>query len=144
MESGKRVKGTHDTSKETSNYLQQQNKERFEQYQDKSKSTEIEWQTKVKRLKFLKRKIELARRKRIENTGSFASNMVIYKDDKNKSGLERKTKGIGEREHESYRLLKNVTSGCGKDDRSLSSDSTCRTNDVTLHVIDEETTYYDT
>ncbi len=138
----KRITGAYDRRKQTSNYLQRQEDERFHEFENKSKSVESEWQIKVKRLKFLKRKIELARRKRVESQGSFASNMVTYKDDKNKSGLEKKTKGNGEREHKSRRSSKSSTSGDGKDDRSLSSNSTCRTNDVTLHVIDEEIKYH--
>ncbi len=117
------------------NHQQRKEKERSDQTKDMMKSTETEWQINVKRLKFLKRKIELVRRKRNESQGSFANNMVTYRDGKSKYGLERTIKGKGEPE--------STNRSSGQDDRSQSSNSTCRTNDVTLHVIDEEMTYYE-
>lgn len=117
-----------------STHQQREEKERSDQTKDMMKSTETEWQINVKRLKFLKRKIELARRKRIESQGSFANNMVTYRDGESKYGLERNVKAKGESD------ITNRSSG--QDDRSQSSNSTCRTNEVTLHVIDEEMTYY--
>lgn len=126
---------TKELWKVMSNHQQRKEKERSDESKDMMKSTATEWQINVKRLKFLKRKIELARRKRIESQGSFANNMVTYRDGKSKYGLERNKKGKGESD--------STSRSSGQDDRSQSSNSTCQTKDVTLHVIEEEMTYYE-
>ena len=103
-----------------------------------------ERQNKVKRLKYLKRTIELARRKRFDNQGSFAANMVTYRDGKNKAGPNMNEKGNGEKCSNTNSGTGTSIRSSGHDDRSRSSESTCVTNDVTLQVIDEEVTYYHT
>lgn len=103
-----------------------------------------ERQNKVKRLKYLKRTIELARRKRFDNQGSFAANMVTYRDGKNKTGPNINEKGNGEKHKNTIGGTGTSIRSSGHDDRSRSSESTCVTNDVTLQVIDEEVTYYNT
>mmetsp|Transcript_11916 Transcript_11916/g.26873 ORF Transcript_11916/g.26873 Transcript_11916/m.26873 type:complete len:230 (+) Transcript_11916:84-773(+) len=103
-----------------------------------------ERQSKVKRLKYLKRQLELARRKRVENKGSFAINMVTYKENtattcSNKNG-NKGDRGV-EISIDSRAASSSVrSSGC--DERSQSSISTCVSHDLTLQVIDEATSYY--
>lgn len=104
----------------------------------------IERQNKVKRLKYLKRTIELARRKRFENQGSFAVNMITYRDDKITTGTNINDKSYGEKQSDASHQKDTSIRGSGNDDRSRSSGSTCVTNDVTLQVIDEEITYHNT
>lgn len=89
-------------------------------------------QYKVKRLKVLKRALE--RRRKFDTKGSFAVNMVTYRDNTSPSARRRNT----------YEYIDHDTTATSSvsccDERSRSSISTM-SNDVMLQVIDEETAY---
>ena len=97
---------------------------------------------KVKKLKHLKRVIELARRKRFDNKGSFAINMITYRDHKNKTSPNINENGEKGKDSVADCPAASSIRGSGCDDRSRSSVSTCLSNDFTLQVIDEEIVYY--
>ena len=89
-------------------------------------------QYKVKRLKVLKRALE--RRRKFDTKGSFAVNMITYRDNTSPSARRRNT----------YECIDHDTTATSSvsccDERSRSSISTM-SNDVMLQVIDEETAY---
>jgi hypothetical protein len=88
-------------------------------------------QYKIKRLNVLKRALE--RRRKFDTKGSFAVNMVTYRDGTSPSARRRNTN-----EYIDHDTTATSVAGC--DDRSRSSISTM-SNDVMLQVIDEETAY---
>jgi len=136
----------HETDKKVSKFQQQQKKkqqqQRIEDFKEQKSSNGSERQNKVKKLKHLKRTIELARRKRLDNKGSFAINMVTYRDHKNKTSPNINEKGEKGKDSVADCPAANIIMGSGCDDRSRSSVSTCLSNDFTLQVIDEEIVYY--
>uniref|UniRef100_A0A7S4AXB2 Uncharacterized protein n=1 Tax=Pseudo-nitzschia australis TaxID=44445 RepID=A0A7S4AXB2_9STRA len=90
---------------------------------------------KVQRLKLLKRALE--RRRKLDSKGSFAINMVTYRDENKTSGRELRdtpAAAVG-KNHDS-----NSGDNLGCDDRS-DSVTTYMSNDFTLRVIDEEVQY---
>ena len=135
--SGKIEKDLHDVDNKVTNH--QDEHKRLQDIKESTDSNGNEWQNRVKRLKHLKRTIELARRKKFDNRGSFAINMVTYRDHKNKTCPNVNGKGYEEKGS----IASSIRSS-GHDDRSRSSESTCITNDFTLQVIDEEIAYNNT
>lgn len=132
----------HEMSRNVSNIQkkEQEKQQRMETSKEKKYSSGNErYSNKVKRLKHLKRTIELARRKMFENKGSFAINMVTYREHIEKSTSSISEKGDKEKGNVSHRSDTNSIRGW--DDRSRSSVTTCVTNDFTLQVIDEEIVY---
>ena len=142
--SGKSETDIQETRQEASKSQQQKEGKRMDDFKEKRVSSGNEWQSKVKRLKYLKRTIELARRKRFDTQGSFAVNMVTYRDHNNKIGSNINEKGNGEKDNRNHSSTYSSIRRSGQDDQSRSSESTCVTNDVTLQVIDEEIAYYNT
>jgi hypothetical protein len=143
--SDKTVTDLHKTGKKSKFQQQQQRQQRMEDFKENMSSSENEWQNKVKRLKCLKRTIELARRKRLDNKGSFPVNMVTYRDHKNKTISNINEKGYKGKDNMICCLAATSSSRVpGHDDRSRSSESTCVSNDFTLQVIDEEIANYNT
>jgi len=136
--------GVQSASQEVTKSPQQQKEVLVEDVKQNTILSGTERQNKVKRLKYLKRTIELARRKRFENQGSFAVNMVTYRADQNTTAANINEKSHGEKISDSSQRTGTSIRGSGNDDRSRSSGSTCVTNDVTLQVIDEDIAYYNT
>mmetsp|Transcript_9592 Transcript_9592/g.23901 ORF Transcript_9592/g.23901 Transcript_9592/m.23901 type:complete len:219 (+) Transcript_9592:322-978(+) len=132
------------TGQEVTNSPQHEKEVLVDDFKQNTVLSGNERQNKVKRLKYLKRTIELARRKRFDNQGSFAANMVTYRDGKNKTCPNMNEKGNGKKRNNTNSGTGTSIRSSGHDDRSRSSESTCVTNDVTLQVIDEEVTYYNT
>lgn len=99
-------------------------------------------QSKVERLKSLKRALE--RRRKFDNKGSFAINMVTYRDETTSScGFELDTvvsEGGGSNRNDYHKRGDHL--GC--DDRSCRSSVTATmSNDLTLRAIEEEKEYFD-
>jgi hypothetical protein len=120
---------------------QQKRQQRIEDSKEDMSSSSTEWQKKVNRLKYLKRTIELARRKRYDNEGSFAINMVTHRECKNTTNANINEKGIKCKD-KIFNCSASRSGGIsGYDDRSRSSATTCVSNDFTLQVIDEKIAY---
>ena len=128
---------------ELSNIEQEQLKQQRVHHENTSSSGN-DWRRKIKRLKFLKRSLELARRKTFDKKGSFDINMVTYRDHKNEADSNICVKGNDRYDRTNYCPKSISIKGIGCDDRSGSSASTYVSNDFTLQVIDEDISYFNT
>jgi len=144
--SDRAVTDLHETGRKKGKFQQQQQQkqQQMEDFKENVSTSENESQNKVKRLKYLKRTIELALRKRSDNKGSFAVNMVTYLENKNKPISNINEKGYKGKDNIICCLAASSSRVPGHDDRSRSSESTCVSHDFTLRVIDEEIAYFNT
>ena len=135
----------HETIQKVSEFQQQQ-QHQIEDENEKKSAGGNDRQHKANRLKFLKRALD--RRKKFDNKGSFAINMVTYQDNNNNNNnnthSNNSNKNDGKNNDMDCPTASSSGSISGCDDRSRSSISTCVSNDFTLRVIDEETAYYNT
>mmetsp|Transcript_9779 Transcript_9779/g.23886 ORF Transcript_9779/g.23886 Transcript_9779/m.23886 type:complete len:211 (+) Transcript_9779:175-807(+) len=129
-----------ETSQETSKIqLEQLHQQRH--HKEITTSSANDWRKRIKKLRFLKRTIELARRKSFDKKGSFAVNMMTYRDHKkgDSNAFVKGDDGLTSNCPKSSSI-----NGIGYDDRSGSSASTYVSNDSTLQVINEDISYFDT